>query len=425
MTETASIDVTAVPTRLRDRTQWVCWMDRERDGKTTKCPVSPDESGLASSTDIGTWGTLERALAAASRDGINGIGFVFTDDDDLVGVDLDDCRDPISGELDETARDIVDRLNSYTEVSPSGTGVHVLVEGTLPGGRNRRGSVELYDRARFFTVTGDHVEGTASSVVPRQDALETIHREYVQPTDSDSSSGAPVETADSARESESESAEIPAGSALDDDTLLSKATRAANGEKFERLWHGTIAGYDSHSEADMALCCLLAFWTAGTPTQMDRLFRWSGLHREKWDDIHYADGSTYGEKTIERAIATTSEFYDPDAGEDSPHSHATSEESPATASRDESERSRAYLTEKNRLLAERVDELEATLEHKTERIETLEAEIERLKQELAARDPEAGKPLDEQAGTARESGNESETTSVWGRTKRLFDGGSG
>jgi len=66
----------------------------------------------------------------------------------------------------------------------------------------------------------------------------------------------------------------------------------------------------------MALCCLLAFWTGGDRTQMDHLFRQSGLLREKWDEVHYADGSTYGEKTIERAIATTSEFYDPDAGDD-------------------------------------------------------------------------------------------------------------
>jgi len=62
----------------------------------------------------------------------------------------------------------------------------------------------------------------------------------------------------------------------------------------------------------MALCCLLAFWTGGDRTQMKQLFRQSGLLREKWDEVHYADGSTYGEKTIERAIATTSEFYDPD-----------------------------------------------------------------------------------------------------------------
>jgi len=207
-----------------------------------------------------------------------------------------------------------------------------------------------------------------------------------------------------------------------DDDLLEKARTASNGEKFERLWNGNTVGYDSQSEADMALCCLLAFWTGGDPMQMDHLFRQSGLHREKWDEVHYADGSTYGKKTIERAIATTSEFYDPDTDEDSPPPHSTSDESPAAPSRDESERSRAYLTEKNQLLAERVDELEATLEQKTERIETLEAELKRLEQELAARDREKEQSQDEQAGPTGESSGESESTSMWGRTKRLFGG---
>ena len=207
---------------------------------------------------------------------------------------------------------------------------------------------------------------------------------------------------------------------LEDEDLLEKATSASNGEKFERLWNGNTAGYDSQSEADMALCCLLAFWTGGDRTQMDQLFRQSGLLREKCDEVHYADGSTYGEKTIERAIATTSEFYDPDAGDDTADRDTTSTESSADA-RDDSERSRAYLTEKNRLLSERVDELEATLEQKTERINTLEAEIERLTDELAARDQQDGQSQDEQAATTREGSSESETQSVW---ERLFGGRS-
>jgi len=103
---------------------------------------------------------------------------------------------------------------------------------------------------------------------------------------------------------------------------------------------------------------------------MDRLFRQSGLLREKWDEVHFADGSTYGEKTIERAISNTSEFYDPGRGNQSKQSQITSEPSGEATTDvgvvvEESTRSQAYLTEKNRLLAERVDELEATLEQKT------------------------------------------------------------
>jgi len=102
-----------------------------------------------------------------------------------------------------------------------------------------------------------------------------------------------------------------------DDELIAKARSAANGEKFERLFGGNTSGYESHSEADFALCSILAFWSGGNPAQMDRLIRRSGLARPKWDDVHFGDGSTYGEKTIERAIAVTSEFYTPsDAASD-------------------------------------------------------------------------------------------------------------
>jgi len=74
---------------------------------------------------------------------------------------------------------------------------------------------------------------------------------------------------------------------------------------------GDTSGYESHSEADMALCRLLAFWTGRDRSRMDRLFRQSGLARDKWDEVHYADGSTYGEKTLERAIARTDDVYTP------------------------------------------------------------------------------------------------------------------
>jgi uncharacterized small protein (DUF1192 family) len=142
------------------------------------------------------------------------------------------------------------------------------------------------------------------------------------------------------------------------------------------------------------------------------------LLREKWDEVHYADGSTYGEKTIERAIATTSEFYDPNVGDD------TADETPGGSSPDvgaaDSERSRAYLAEKNRLLSDRVDELEATLAEKTERIDVLEAEVERLTDELATRSQKEDSQS-EHVSTASENRSESESSSL---LSRLFGGRS-
>ena len=406
--------VSECPETLREREQWVCWREETRDGKPTKVPVTPGTGGFASSTDPETWDAFETALEYTETEHADGVGFVFTDDDPIVGVDLDDCRDPETGDVDDAAQDIIKRLDSYTEVSPSGTGYHVLITGELPEGRNRRGSVELYDTARFFTVTGDHVDETLGRVARRQDALTAIHREYVQDTERDTASESEPGNGTDDQSTATGTADVDVD--LEDEDLLEKARNASNGEKFERLWNGNTVGYDSQSEADMALCCLLAFWTGGDRTQMDHLFRQSGLLREKWDEVHYADGSTYGEKTIERAIATTSEFYDPDAGDD------TADDTPGGSSPDvgaaDSERSRAYLAEKNRLLSERVDELEATLTEKTERIDALEAEIERLTDELATRGREE-ESQGEHVSTANENGAESESSSM---LSRLFGG---
>ncbi|ELY66174.1 hypothetical protein C489_13498 [Natrinema versiforme JCM 10478] len=205
---------------------------------------------------------------------------------------------------------------------------------------------------------------------------------------------------------------------LDDEELLEKAMNASNGTKFERLWNGNMAGYESQSEADMALCCLLAFWTGGDHTRVDQLFRQSGLLREKWDEVHYADGSTYGEKTIERAIVNTSEFYDPDARDNSSEASSRESESSTTSSRDEPAQNHAYLVEKNRLLTDRVDELEATLEEKDDRINELEATNETLRehlsdcQEVLERRDQASNPEMDEAGA-------DDSDSIWGRARRF------
>ena len=291
-----------------ERPQWVCWRSEDRNGKQTKIPVEPETGSYASSTDPDTWRSFETASAYAAKSG-TGLGFVFTSDDPLVGVDLDDCRDPETGDLSADATAIVSDLASFTEVSPSGTGVHVIVRGELPNGRNRRGSIELYDTARFFTVTGDQLAETPTTACVRPDALTAIHAEDLTPDESPHPSES--ESSPQAEQTSLDHTGDRPGNDLMDDELLERAQQATNGEKFDRLWRGTTAGYESHSEADMALCSLLAFWTAGDSTQIDRLFRQSGLLRPKWDEVHFSDGATYGERTIERSVAGTDDFYDP------------------------------------------------------------------------------------------------------------------
>ncbi|MXR40784.1 hypothetical protein GRX01_05440 [Halobaculum sp. WSA2] len=294
-----------LPESMIDRDQWVCWRSEQRDGKATKVPVEPG-GGYASATDPDTLRSFSAARTHAVDAGDTGLGLVFTDDDPLVGVDLDDCRDPDTGARFESADDIVERLDSFTEVSPSGIGLHVIVAGDLPAGRNRRGDVELYDSARFFTVAGHHVDGTPDHIPQRPEALAAVHSEYVAPE----TSAASTSGSNAASQSTSRSAKQGPENRLSDGDLIDCARNAANGEKFRRLWRGSTVGYPSHSEADMALCSLLAFWTGGDADQMDRLFRESGLYREKWDEVHFSDGATYGGRTIERAIAGTDEFYD-------------------------------------------------------------------------------------------------------------------
>jgi len=270
-----SCDFAAIPAPLQEREQWVCWKVQARDGKPTKVPINCRNSKLARTDDPATWATLEEAIPYARRHAC-GVGYVFAADDPFVGVDLDDCFDPESGELADWAMFIVWHLASYTEVSPSGTGVHLWMRGTLPSGRRRAGHIELYDRLRFFTVTGHALTGApladaAMPIAERTAELAQLHTLLFparQPTVSPST-----------RERGN------AGSAsLTDDEVIARAGEIANGPKFRALWAGDISGYGSQSEADAALVALLHYWVGDDEERIDRLFRRSGLCRGKWEE---------------------------------------------------------------------------------------------------------------------------------------------
>ncbi len=275
--------------------QWVCWCVEERDGKPTKVPYSPKpHGGRASASDPGTWGTFEEAREHAYRHNMSGVGFVFSEDDPYCGVDLDKCRDPETGELSEGAAEIVAALGSYSEASPSGTGVHVIVRGRVPAGGNRKGAVEMYDRGRFFTVTGEALDGTPAEIGDRQGELEALHGLLFSP-----------KRATGAARNGRPAADPPE---LPDHVLLERARSAKNGAEFARLWGGNTSGYDGDdSRADLALCSMLAFWT-GDEHQLDRLFRRSGLYREKWERTDYR------ERTIRKAIEDRAERWGGIAG---------------------------------------------------------------------------------------------------------------
>lgn len=168
------------PEELRELPQWVCWRYAERNGKTTKLPINPRYSGrMARTNDPRTWSTFDHASQTLKANPkLDGIGFVFTADDSYVGIDLDDCRDPETGVVDPWAAAWVRRLGGYVEVSPSGTGVKIIVRGVLPSCIGKTlvdgHETEMYDRTRFFTITGWTLTG---STAPEnaQEAIEELH----------------------------------------------------------------------------------------------------------------------------------------------------------------------------------------------------------------------------------------------------------
>src|SRR5215204_1527510 len=276
--------------KMRDLKQWLCWRIEDRDGKPTKVPYDPSTGEKAESTNPKTWTSYEKARGACRDHGYEGIGFVFTAEDDLCGVDLDKCLDPETGELEGWAQEIIGELDSYTEISPSGTGVYILLRGELPSGRNRKGRFEAYDRSRYFTVTGKHLAGSPLRIENRQEELRAVVRRVLG-EESTNGHTKPV------------AAPEPVDNGLSDSEVIQKALVASNGVRFSRLWNGDTSGYGSPSEADLALCGMLAFWTGGDATRIDTLFRQSGLYRKKWERNDYRN------RTITQALSGKTEFY--------------------------------------------------------------------------------------------------------------------
>ena len=292
---TNAMRVENIPAELLDRRSWVLW----RAVGPKKVPYDPRTGHRASCSDPDTWGSVEEALAAHRGGGYDGIGFQLTPP--FVGVDLDGCRDPETGVINVRAQAIIEQLDSYTEVSPSGRGIHIFVTGALPPGRRRTTGVELYDRDRYFTVTGQHLAGTPLAVESRSVELAALHARSFG-TQQSPVSPPPVESMGSAQPH--------ASASLSDEALLAKMTSANNGTRVERLWRGEWhPDYPSQSEADLALCATLAFWTGRDATRIDALFRQSGLFRAKWDEAH--GGGTYGEITIARAMQSAYDIWRP------------------------------------------------------------------------------------------------------------------
>lgn len=158
------MDIQAIPRYLKERKQWVVWQYEQRgEGKPTKIPYQANKHlKKASTTNEETWSTYSDAVEALADHHFDGLGFVFAEDDGVVGIDLDNCFE--DNVLTDEAEVWVDKANSYTELSPSGNGLHILVLADYEGKGQNTSIGEIYNEGRFFTMTGDVFDGLADLV---------------------------------------------------------------------------------------------------------------------------------------------------------------------------------------------------------------------------------------------------------------------
>lgn len=302
-----------IPAELKALPQWVCYMliDDSGKDKPRKIPINPHTLRGASAGKPDTWGTFEKAVEQIGKMGtviqqgekpisapIVGIGFEFVKGGGYVGIDFDHCIE--NGALNEWANNRVEWFNSYTELSPSGTGLHIICKGKLPGRAVKRPHAEMYDENRYFTFTGDSW-GFVRPVAAADHAITRLYEELQADRKKtvEQSTGGECEAVSS----------TPAGNALGG---MEAARHSKNAAKFDALYMGQWQGsYESQSQADQAFCNMLAFYCRKDAAAMDEVFRRSGLMRPKWDENH--GGRTYGAMTIEKAIADTKEIYEPKA----------------------------------------------------------------------------------------------------------------
>ena len=285
------------PRDLLSLAQWVCWRIESRDDKPTKVPYSVNGQRAASDNPA-TWASFDAACKAFLNGNYNGVGFMFSEHDPYIGIDFDKCIQP-DGTIDQAKLKHFFALNSYTERSQSGTGAHIIVKGLLPpGGRkSNQQQIEIYDRKRFFVVTGDCFDGYSTKAEERQAQIEQFHKLIF-----------PAKEQAAQQHHANGNGQIP----TDDQTLLDRMFSSRNGADIQALWNGDKTPYNGdESAADLALCNYLAFWTGNDAARMDRMFRQSRLYRDhKWNRPART-GEKYGEGTIARAIAATKETYSP------------------------------------------------------------------------------------------------------------------
>ena len=263
-----------VPGGITSIPNWVVWFLGTRDGKPTKVLYNandyPDPLKYAKTNDPDTWCSFATAISVARRTD-HGIGFVLTSELGIVGIDLDHVVE--GTKVKPWARKIIDTMNTYTEVSPSGTGIRMFVYGTIPKALKRsEQGLELYKNVRFLTVTGNRIAGCSRIVEHREEDIANLYEAFKKP-----------DVPKPVRHTRVDGNDWPP---VSDDKLIQVISDSNQGPKFRRLMGGDTSHYGSGSEADMALACVLCFWTQDDG-QIESVMRTSELVRDKWKREDY------------------------------------------------------------------------------------------------------------------------------------------
>lgn len=297
------MDYSGVPQELKELPNWGLFRKEwdARKGKYNKYPINAKTGKLAKSNDPSTWTSFTHAVKKVNQYGAAGLAFFIQPPYMLI--DLDHCFEDIQrvkeGDHDNQVADFIDRTMSYTELSVSGEGIHIIVKGDFPGPKRRHGNVEMYPEERFVALTGNMFGKPVNAINTASDEnLQYLYNTYLDKQGkviplSDDITG-PTEP-----------------STLTANQVIEKALASAQGPKFKKFMNGDWQdmGYTSHSDADQGFANILAFWCAKDKGLMDEVFRQSKMYRPKWDEKR--GKGTYADLTLNEAINKTTNVYQP------------------------------------------------------------------------------------------------------------------
>ena len=286
-----------IPEELKRESRWVCWKTEKRKDKPTKVLKNPITGKNAMSNKPETWDSYNAALNGRQKYGFDGIGFVFNGDG-ITGLDIDDCRDPDTGALNDVARDIVSIMDTYTEISPSGRGLHLIFRARFEHNKKETHydgdkHLAIYVN-KYFTMTGDILDDGHADVEERTEQLQQVHKKYID-----------VQKNNQNTIKKTNFIAKNTGFLTEND-VFDRIDKSKNRDAIYNLLNGNWKGrYPSCSEADLAIMNHLAYYADRNESLIWSVFTKCGLYRED----EYRRNPKKFKTTLGRAVQDCQECY--------------------------------------------------------------------------------------------------------------------